>query len=295
MSRAIRTVLCAALAMVLSLPAAAAEEMTGTDGPGAQILPYLEEHNMNEANCAIGWYDLETGDSWYFGADTYIKAGSMYKLPLVMAVTDKIAAGELDPEGFTRGYQIGQAIEWAIVYSDNDAAQALRYTLAPDKAAYRNCLAAYSGIPLEDLPEEYYSDNRMSPRFMIGTLLYLYEHSDQYGEIIENMKASHPGRYFQSTQGEYEIAHKYGYFEGALNDCAIVYTPRPFLLVVFTKNVSYSEDRLGELCAMMTDYALTLETLPSPDPAPTPAPAPEDPASYCPALPAVAAGVAALK
>ena len=65
--------------------------------------------------------------------------------------------------------------------------------------------------------------------------------------------------------------------------------------MVFTKNVSYSEDRLGELCAMMTDYALTLETLPSPDPAPTPAPDPEDPASYCPALPAVAAGVAALK
>ena len=50
---------------------------------------------MNETNCAIGWYDLETGDSWYFGADTYIKAGSMYKLPLVMAVTDKIAAGKL--------------------------------------------------------------------------------------------------------------------------------------------------------------------------------------------------------
>ena len=73
------------------------------------------------------------------------------------------------------------------------------------------------------------------------------------------MKKAQEGHYFKKREGEYPIAHKYGCFEGSLNDCAVVFTPRPFLLVVFLKNVADGETVLSEICAAMTDYALVLE------------------------------------
>lgn len=282
------TILCA---LALSLcPAFGAE---GTDAPPDFSLQTLDEimedfmasHSMDESNCAIGWCDFTTGETWYFGEDTYMVAGSIYKLPLNMAICDRLAAGELEPTDLTRGYQIQVAAELSIVYSDNEAAQALRYALSDDRDAYRNILAAYSGIPPEELPDTYYSENQMSPRFLLNTLRHLYEHSEDYQDLLENLKRAHPGRYFQSAQTDYDIAHKYGSFEGALNDCGIIYTPRPFALVVLCKGAAAKEANLGELCALMTDYALYLDTVPVPTTEPTPVPTPETAAAFVPSVP----------
>lgn len=240
--------------------------------PDEVMADFMTAHNLDENNCAIGWQDLATGDTWYFNADTYMVAGSMYKLPLNMAITDRLASGELEPTDLTRGYQIQVAMERSIVYSDNECAQALRYALSDDRDTYRNILAQYSGIPVEELPDSYYSENRMSPRFLLNTLVHLYTHAEDYADLLEDLKIAHPDRYFQSTRTDYEIAHKYGSFEGALNDCGIVYTPRPFALVALFKGGAATEENLGALCALMTDYALYLDTLPAPAPEPTPTP-----------------------
>lgn len=281
-------ILCA---LVLSLsPAFGAEETDASPNFSLQTLDevmedFMTSHNMDESNCAIGWCDLTTGETWYFGEDTYMVAGSIYKLPLNMAISDRLAAGELEPTDLTRGYQIQVAAELSIVYSDNDAAQALRYALSDDRDTYRNILAAYSGIPLEELPDTYYSENQMSPRFLLNTLRHLYEHAEDYQDLLENLKLAHPGRYFQSTQTDYDIAHKYGSFEGALNDCGIIYTPRPFALVALCKGAAATEDNLGELCALMTDYALYLDTTPVPTAVPTPISTPETAATFVQSAP----------
>lgn len=255
----------------------AAADVSVFDGRGLDdvLFEYIDAHELNEDNFAMGWLDLTSGETWYFQPDRYMVAGSMYKLPLNMAVADKLAAGAFSPDDIVGGYQISVAQTLSIVYSDNDAANALEAALAPDHTAYRELIAAYSGIPVEDLPDAYYTDNCISPRFMIGTLQTLYENSLAYETLIRDLKAAHPGRYFQSTQSDYEIAHKYGYYEGALADCGIVYTPRPFALVVFLSGSAARETVLGELCALMTDYALYLETLPPPmqPPLPTAPPA----------------------
>jgi hypothetical protein len=240
------------------------------DGPSIDetLADYMERHGLNEDNFAMGWMDLASGEVWYFQPDQYMVAGSMYKLPLNMAVTDRLADGTFAPDDIVGGYQISVAQTLSIIYSDNDAADALEHALSPDHTEYRDMLAAYSGIPVAKLPEAYYHDNKISPRFMIGTLQYLYEHASAYETLIADLKKAHPGRYFQSTQGEYEIAHKYGYFEGALADCAIVYTPQPFALVVFLSGSAAREEHLGELCGLMTEYSL-LPGRPTPSPEPT--------------------------
>jgi hypothetical protein len=237
--------------LILPLPTAAA-----ADSPEALLETFMAEKGLNENNFAMGWCDLETGETWYFGENSFMVAGSMYKLPLAMAIYDRIESGELALSDMAGGYTVERALELSIVNSDNDAAQALRYKISEDRDEYRRTLASYSGCDASELPRSFYEDNCMSPRLVLGTLQSLYANRESYPRLMEYLLQAHGGRYFQKNAGEYPIAHKYGYFEGYLNDCAIVFTPRPFALVAFTKNVRSSEDVLSELCALMTDYAL---------------------------------------
>lgn len=230
------------------------------------IARYMDERGLDETNFTMGWCDLTTGEQWFFNENKFMGAGSMYKLPLNMVYTDKLASGDIQPDDFVGVYTVARAMELSIVYSDNDAADALHEGLSSHLQDYRLILSQYSGLDESELPEEYFTKNHISARFMINTLVYLYDNSELYSQLLEYMKLAHPGRFFKLSEGEYEIAHKYGFFEGCLDDCAIVYTPRPFALVVFTQNVRSSEEVLSELCALMTDYSLYLDSLPEPEP-----------------------------
>lgn len=235
---------------------------------------FMAEYGLDGSSFAMGWFDLVSGEEWFFSADSFMVAGSMYKLPLNMAYTDKLASGDLQPDDMAGKYTVERAMELSIVYSDNEAAELLQSALRLGRRDYRLLLAQYSGLDESELPEEYFSDNRISPRFMINTLVYLYDNSGLYSVLIDHMKAAHPGRYFKKSEGEYEIAHKYGYFEGVLNDCAIVYAPRPFALVAFTSRVKNAEAALSALCELMTEYSLYLDSLPEPSAAPRPSASP---------------------
>lgn len=233
---------------------------------------YIAGRGLTEDSFAMGWYDFATGSEWFFNGDAFMVAGSMYKLPLNMVYADKLASGDISADDMAGVYTVERAMELSIVYSDNAAADALHSALHLGQHDYRLLLSQYSGLDESELPEEYFTDNRISARFMINTLVYLYDNSALYDTVIAHMKAAHPGRYFKKSGSDYEIAHKYGYFQGELDDCGIVYSPRPFALVVFTNKVRGGEDILAELCALMTDYSLYLSSLPEPQYTPPPEP-----------------------
>ncbi|MCD8100357.1 MAG: serine hydrolase [Oscillospiraceae bacterium] len=252
--------LALALCLQFSLPVSAAAEADDGAASGVEniVAEFAEKYNLTESNFALGWYDIYSGESWYYGENSWMTAGSMYKLPLAMYYIDKISAGELSLDSQLSGYSIERLLQLTVQYSSNDTAKILSDALSANRAEYRGMIAKYSGLEADELPDSYYWANSISPRFLINTLQYLYEHSEEYSLILDYMKQAHPEQYFRSTQGEYEIAHKYGAYEGAVNDCGIIYTPRPFLLVVFTKYVGYSTTVLGELCAALTEYSLEL-------------------------------------
>lgn len=261
---AVFVVLC--LSLLLSLPVSAAKQREtpeydfslGLDGIMDGI---MEKYRLNEDNFVLGWEDIESGETWFYQEDKFMVGGSMYKMPLNMVLTDMIDSGELEN---TENIQLSRYN--SIVYSDNEAAQWLRKKISENNVEYRSALARYSGFEATDLPDSYFRDNRFSPRFMINTLRYLYDNSDTYAFVINCMKLAHPGRYFCKYQGDYEIAHKYGFFENALCDSAIVYTERPFVLVCMTQSVSNAEELLGEVCEMFAMYANYLVENP-PEPA----------------------------
>ena len=58
---------------------------------------------------------------------------------------------------------------------------------------------------------------------------------------------------------EYDVAHKYGSYEGYVHDYGIVYSNTPYLIGVFTKSVPNAEDLIANISKQVLDKHLSLE------------------------------------
>lgn len=289
-------------------PCRAAEPLVLDSDLCEYLAPFFEEYGLDEDNFAMGYCYTATGESWYYNGDAWMTGGSVYKLPLNMVYCDRLADGTYKPTDLVGGYTIEKAQFASIVESNNEVSEAMQKHLVGNRAdyyvPYRREIAKYCGTDPDKLPEEYYeSGNFFSPKFMINTLQYLFDHSEDYETLLGYLTQAHPGKYFKKYVDEYEIAHKYGYLDGEVNDAAIVYTPNPFLLTAFTYRAGDGEKVLGKLCELMCEYTLALDEeysaalaagaydVPEPTPTPSPTPEPENSPlpseSPAPAAPAI--------
>ena len=242
---------------------------------GEVLERYLASKRLTGGNLAIGWYDLGSGEEWYYNGDTFLEGASTYKLPLSMIYADKVAAGELTLEDKVGHYVLRDALEAMLVNSNNAVGSKLRDNLTKSREEFRAMMLPYSGLSEDELPERFFRSNLYSPRFMIGTLRTLWDNADRYELLLEFMKRARPSDYFGLYRGETEVAHKYGSDVGYVCDSGIFYCEKPFLLCVMSYGIGNAEYILGEIARIAMDYAEYLATLPEPTPAPTPEPTPE--------------------
>ncbi len=220
------------------------------------LAQFREEWGLDEDNFAMAYVNLETGEYAVFQYDQWMVAGSVFKVPLAMLYYDKINAGELTAQSTVGGLTLGSALERIIVNSDNDAAKTLMYAIGNNVwSNYRALLTQYSD---QDYDSRFYSENVMNCHYMVDCLTYLYENSANYTTLLEDMAAAMPGMYFQKYVTDYTVCHKYGLYEGAVNDVAIVYGPQTYILAAFSQDVWDAETMLGELNQLLCQRLETL-------------------------------------
>ena len=253
----------------------AAPETVGPDFSGgleAPLLDYIAKHNLDETNFGLGFYDTATGTTYYYCENEFRRAASMYKLPLNMIYTDWLAEGRRSLDDWVNGWNLDTAMHYSMVYSSNETSLALVNGMLPDfgydwNAAW-GALARYSDLDADELPGSFVRENCMSPHLLLETLKVLYTNSEHYATVLERMKQANAGHYLRFLYDDrYVIAQKYGALpEGNVNVAAVVYTPRPFLLVVFTRYALPSGEQvlsdLRELCIQYAQYLQ--ETNPNP-------------------------------
>ena len=262
--------ICLLCGLLLSvLPAACAEEevLSVLDAEEVQRMVdgYLNEKGISPELVSVGYVYTGTGESWYHNPDKWYYSASLYKVPLMMLLAEKEAAGEMTQETEIYSWPLSTIEEEVLTNSNNDIAYSVMlYVAQPD--ACRRMFQRYSSIPEEEYPWEFASYSYFSARFMTDVMQTLYEQPERFPHVTDCLLNAQPGHYFHLVLGdEVPIAQKYGYYvevdESAWTHTAgIFYTPHPFILTVMTRYGGMGETIIGDLAALFYDYTLQLDT-----------------------------------
>ena len=232
----------------------------------------ITKYGFNENNFAFFYYNIDDKGYYFYNEDTYFTAASTVKVPIAMYYYDEITAGNLSSdskllyeqgdyeagEGTTASlYSVGDYVpldfllEQAIVNSDNTAINILIGNLGYSNA--RKAITKYSD---ETVPEDFYSDNITSAGYSYDVINYLYEHQDSYQKLIEDMKKSSMGMYLKEYITDYDVAHKYGSYSGYVHDYGIVYGKETYLVGIFTRNLTDSDEVIAQISLDILNYTL---------------------------------------
>ena len=221
----------------------------------AVLADFMAKNGLHEGNFSLSYYNTVTEEAYSFNDMAFMVAASTFKLPLNMYYYEmerdgKIASDAMIPEA---GVTLDVAHWESLVHSNNEYSIGMLYHLG-DFRTYKTLMReAYFTMPEEKIDYIYYVDNYYCTNMMMDALKYLYANSEDFGEMIGYMKEAQPGEYFKAGVSEYEVAHKYGWYEGAVNDVGIIYTEEPFLLAVYTQDV-YGESIVADAAALLTAY-----------------------------------------
>ena len=234
----------------------------------------MEKYNLNENNFAYFYYNKENEKYYFYNDDVFFTAASTVKVPVAMYYYDKIndgtytkdskilyAGGTYEAGGGTTAatYSVGDSIplsfllKQSIVNSDNTAVNILIKNLG-----YSNCRQDISEYAEEDLviPESFYSENITSASYAYDVINRLYENQDSYTDLIEDMKQSSMGIYLKKYITDYDVAHKYGSYNGYVHDYGIVFGKQPYLIGVFTKGVPEADEVIANISLDVLNYTL---------------------------------------
>lgn len=217
---------------------------------------FMEYYQLTENNFSISFYNTVTGESYDFNENKFAIAASTYKLPLNMCFYEMEQEGKIDPnETFMwTGMTLAEVHRQSVLFSNNEVSEAMT-GYWNNYYIYKENMRKYSSMPVEEIHPDFYLTNVSCTRMMMDTLKYLYSNSDRFEELIGYMKDAVPGQYFKAGVQEYEIAHKYGEVNEFVNDVAIIYTPQPILLAVYTQGI-YGAGVCAQAARLVTDYTL---------------------------------------
>ena len=227
------------------------------------VSEFISRYGLSEHSFSFAYYNITTGETYLYNEQKQMLAASIYKLPLAMYYYDRIEEGSIETNRSYAGHSLDNALRLTLQYSDNETALAM-YNSIGRFADYTNALLEYMAVPTEERGLRTFNDNRYSALEVLNILKHLYNNSEKYPDAIEHLKAASPGTYFKRYVSDYEIAHKYGYLHPdedrpvIANAAGIVYTPTPYLLVVFTSGKG--GEVISRLNEMLCEYTVKKHT-----------------------------------
>lgn len=230
---------------------------------GEYIEQIKQEKHLTEDKFSFFYQNVDIGSSYFFNEEKYFTAASTIKVPLTMLYYDQINEGEKTLESAltyksgcyevgdgktASSYKIGNKVplnflmNQAIVKSDNTATNILIQGMGFSE--YRKQIAKYSE---RELIKDFYKSNITSAGYACDVLTHIVENKSNYEILLQDMKQSSYGEYLKNNIEEYEVAHKYGSYNGYVHDYGIIYGENTYLIGIFTKGVSNAKDLIASI------------------------------------------------
>lgn len=237
----------------------------------AALVEYLESC---EGSVSVSCIRLSDGYGFAYNADLPYYAASLLKAPYALWLCQRAEAGELDLNtplpayGTAPAQTAADALHDMIAYSDNDATEQL-FTLWPAEAygPFAEFLLTL-GVdrPDDALTVETSIHGVLNAADMQNIQLALYDYFETgtaAALLLEQafLDADHP-----MLESEWQMAKKYGNWDGALHDTAIVYSDDPYCVAVMSSWGAAEEDfpepgtsqitEIGDLVADLMAFGL---------------------------------------
>lgn len=235
------------------------------------------DNSLTAENFSFFYYNLKTKEYYLDNGDKWFTAASTTKVPIAMLYYDKVNSKEVtfdttyvykssdyeEGDGMTAyTYDTGDSIplsfllEEMIENSDNTATNVLTNALG-GREKYIGDTLKYVNEKIElQTPENFYDENVTSAKYGLGIMNYLYNHPEEYAGLIDHMTRSSYGSYLKKYITDYDVAHKYGSYEGNVHDYGIVYAKEPYLIGVFTQSVPDAEELIANISKQILDLNL---------------------------------------
>lgn len=249
----------------------AEKEKAGFVNLESEIKSYLAS---DESRIGLIYYDLTLGTSIEMNPDMEFAAASTVKVPMNMALMNLAQKGSIDFESsmeYTESdYEGGTGIlqgkdrsdpiplrtlsEYSIVYSDNIATQMIIRKIGRD--------VMYDSFSKMAGREVARTGNMTTAADNAAYLKRLYANPDNnpyYEFLITNMKNTIFHDRIDKYIPQELAAHKIGNYASYVNDVAIIYTERPYVLVVFSNGVSDAPEKIAQISKMIYEYQAGLE------------------------------------
>jgi len=228
----------------------------------------------DETRIGLIYYDLTIGTSIEINPDMEFAAASTVKVPMNMALMNLAQEGTIDFEsamqyteadyeggtGILQGKDRSEPIplrtlsEYSIVYSDNIATQMIIRKIGRDLMYDK-----FSEMAGREVAR---TGNITKPADNAAYLKRLYynpEKNQYYDFLVTNMKNTVFHDRIDKYIPQELTAHKIGNYGSYVNDIAIIYTKRPYVLVVFTNGMSDAPEKIAQLSKMIYEYQSGLE------------------------------------
>ena len=218
---------------------------------------------------SIGFCYTGTGDFWFYNPDIWMYSASMYKVPVSMLLSEKVASGELTQESVVNGTTVEYVESTALIYSNNDSGHSIVSYLGGTYAGKCSDMTEkYTDLPADYFSSDFLDVSYYTARYMTQVMKTLYDGGDEkFPHVIEYLLQAQPGAYFRKSEkieGVYQVAQKFGAYEepngNNNNHCAaIIYTPTPIVVVVMTRNIMDYQNIIAQIGAYLADYSLELD------------------------------------
>lgn len=231
-----------------------------------RIRKLVGTNNINKFGMV--YYDINSKKTITINKDKQFVAASTVKIPINMLVYDMIqdkkininekikydkddfeeGAGILQGEALCEPIAIKRLSELSIIYSDNIAVNMLlRKVGSENRYKY---IEKIVGHPIV------HDGNNITPMDSSKILERLYlnpNNNKYYSTMIKTMeKTIYHDRIDRYIPKEI-VAHKIGDLAPYVDDTAIVYKDNPYILVVFTKDISNADELIGQVSKMIYD------------------------------------------
>jgi len=212
------------------------------------------------------YYDINSKKSITINEDKQFVAASTIKVPINMLMYDMIQEKKIDINeklkydkvdfedgaGVLRGNDLSKPIaiktlsDLSIIYSDNIAINMILRKVGNENRY--NYIGKIVGHPVA------HEGNNITPMDSFKILERLYSNPNDnkyYNDIIKTMKNTEYHDRIDKYIPQEIVAHKIGDFVTYVNDTAIVCTDNPYVLVVFTKDITDANELIGQVSKMI--------------------------------------------